>query len=173
MIVCENCKAEHNGIYGSGRFCSKTCSRSFQLKRISQWRKNHKKPCPTCGELIYPESKNCNKCRLAWSLGDVTLAEAIYTKHHKSSDFALVRSRARAVIHKLGWNFCWVCRYDKHVDAAHLKDIASFPLDTKISVVNTPTNLAALCRNHHWEYDHNLLEKELVPPAGIEPASMA
>jgi 5-methylcytosine-specific restriction endonuclease McrA len=34
-MICEKCKAEHEGIYGSGRFCSEKCSRSYAslLKR--------------------------------------------------------------------------------------------------------------------------------------------
>lgn len=29
---CENCNKEHNGSYGSGRFCSKECAKSFSTK---------------------------------------------------------------------------------------------------------------------------------------------
>jgi hypothetical protein len=29
---CENCNKEHDGSYGSGRFCQQTCSRSFSTK---------------------------------------------------------------------------------------------------------------------------------------------
>lgn len=32
MNFCENCKKEHNGMYGSGRFCSIKCSKSFSTK---------------------------------------------------------------------------------------------------------------------------------------------
>ena len=32
MKICENCGVEHNGKYGSGRFCSTTCSRGFSTK---------------------------------------------------------------------------------------------------------------------------------------------
>jgi hypothetical protein len=32
MKICENCQCEHNGSYGSGRFCSEKCSRSFVTK---------------------------------------------------------------------------------------------------------------------------------------------
>ena len=32
MSICENCGSEHNGSYGSGRFCSTKCSRSFSTK---------------------------------------------------------------------------------------------------------------------------------------------
>lgn|SRR5208283_3528301 len=173
-MICESCTIEHNGNYGTGRFCSKPCSRKARLQKISKWRRDHRKPCPQCGTLIYPESQACLKCRKGgWSRGDITIAEAIYHKHHKSSAFALIRNRARVVLQKHGWTSCWVCGYSKHVEAAHRKDIASFPPETKISVVNDPSNLAALCPTHHWELDHKMLEKDLVPPAGIEPASIA
>ena len=31
-MKCENCKNKHDGSFGSGRFCSKSCSRSFSTK---------------------------------------------------------------------------------------------------------------------------------------------
>lgn len=35
-MICENCNKEHDGNYGSGRFCSKKCARGFatKIKRI-------------------------------------------------------------------------------------------------------------------------------------------
>jgi len=30
--ICETCKKEHNGLYGSGRFCSSKCAKSFSTK---------------------------------------------------------------------------------------------------------------------------------------------
>ena len=32
MKTCENCGNEHDGTYGSGRFCSTKCSRGFSTK---------------------------------------------------------------------------------------------------------------------------------------------
>ena len=32
MKKCENCGDEHDGTYGSGRFCSTKCSRGFSTK---------------------------------------------------------------------------------------------------------------------------------------------
>lgn len=32
MKTCENCNKEHDGTYGSGRFCSKECARGFSTK---------------------------------------------------------------------------------------------------------------------------------------------
>lgn len=31
-MICENCSIEHDGIYGSGRFCSSKCARGFSTK---------------------------------------------------------------------------------------------------------------------------------------------
>jgi len=31
-MICENCKDEHDGSYGSGRFCSSKCARGFSTK---------------------------------------------------------------------------------------------------------------------------------------------
>lgn len=31
-MFCQNCNLEHNGIYGSGRFCSVKCARGFSTK---------------------------------------------------------------------------------------------------------------------------------------------
>ena len=64
MKICENCNKEHNGSYGKGRFCSKTCAKSFSTKekrldiniKISQKLKGCKSPkrkepkkCLNCG----------------------------------------------------------------------------------------------------------------------------
>jgi len=35
-MKCENCESEHNGDYGSGRFCSSKCARGFSTKEKRQ-----------------------------------------------------------------------------------------------------------------------------------------
>jgi len=87
----------------------------------------------------------------------MTLQEAIYWKHHKSSAFALVRSRARASEKMKKIKSCEICGYSKHVQACHKKPISSFSLNTKISIINENDNIMCLCPNCHWEYDHGLL----------------
>ena len=32
IMICENCGKEHDGAYGSGRFCCSKCARSFSTK---------------------------------------------------------------------------------------------------------------------------------------------
>lgn len=64
-MICENCGKEHNGLYGSGRFCSKECARSFSTKHI----KNKKKDliCIDCGKQFQAgihakENCRCEEC---------------------------------------------------------------------------------------------------------------
>lgn len=87
---------------------------------------------------------------------DITLEEAIYRTHHRSSAFALIRTRARAEAKKLGMSCCEKCGYSKHVEIAHKRAISTFDSSTLISHINARENLMALCPNCHWEYDHGL-----------------
>lgn len=72
---------------------------------------------------------------------------------------------------------CVLCDYSKHIDICHIREISSFTNESLISEINNFNNLVALCKNHHWEFDHNSLdekdrkklEKHLVGRIGIEP----
>lgn len=52
---------------------------------------------------------------------------------------------------------CAICDYNKHVEICHIKDVQDFPQNAKITTINEPENLVALCRNHHWEFDNGHL----------------
>lgn len=114
--------------------------------------------CLSCGKVIFPNRTRCREHYLEWirqkELKDMTLKEAIYEKHHRSSAFALVRSRARSLAKKFGMSSCEKCGYAKHVEIAHIKPISSFSEEVLLSVINSRDNLMALCPNCHWEYDH-------------------
>ena len=55
---------------------------------------------------------------------------------------------------------CVVCGYDKHIDVAHIKAVADFDDSATLEEINEPDNLIGLCPNHHWEYDHGMLDLE-------------
>lgn len=64
--ICENCGKEHDGSYGSGRFCSKSCKASFNVKKRNM--ENVKKVLikaraskKTCNETINCECQFCGK----------------------------------------------------------------------------------------------------------------
>ena len=66
MCKCENCKCDHKGEYGSGRFCSSKCAKSFSTSKKRKEinakvkkkliEKNNKKTitkeCPVCNKLF-------------------------------------------------------------------------------------------------------------------------
>ena len=53
---------------------------------------------------------------------------------------------------------CFICGYDKHVEIAHIKAVSEFTENSLISDINSLDNLVALCPNHHWEYDNNIIK---------------
>jgi predicted restriction endonuclease len=143
FVKCQNCKKKFQKQQSQiNRSPNHYCSRSSDAKK-----------CELCDTLIYCNRKKCPEC-IKSSAPDYSLSEAIYKKHHKSSAFALVRSRARSVAKSLGMNKCTHCGYNKHVEIAHIKPISSFDLKTKISKINNKNNIIALCPNCHWEFDH-------------------
>lgn len=171
-MLCLKC----NKVTDNPKFCSRSCSASYNNikfpKRLPEGN------CKKCDKIILASRTYCKRCFKSLQFPrDITLQEAIYYKHHKSSAFALVRSRARAIAKKLGITICQVCNYNKHVEIAHKMPISHFPLETLLSVINDPSNLFAFCPNCHWEFDHGLLKKKITPigllvsPEGIEPPS--
>ena len=150
-MECVTCGKQHN----NPKFCNRSCSAKWTNVHNPKRKKiNFPNNCELCNIQIDYRSKRCINC--CGFLGDMTLREAIYEKHHKSSAFALVRTRARVVAKKLGFTECVKCGYNKHIEVAHIKPISSFSDDILISVINSKENIMPLCPNCHWEYDHNL-----------------
>lgn len=73
-MICEYCKKEHDGSYGSGRFCSEHCAKGFSTKdrreeinkKISKTLKTREdKFCQDCGKKLSFNNKSgfCNLCK--------------------------------------------------------------------------------------------------------------
>ena len=155
FVTCLHCNKEFdkqpNQIKRSpNHYCSRSCAAKSTNKKPK--RKRTKK-CK-CGKLILSNRKYCRPCYDETLRLDYTLAEATYDYLHKSSAYALVRSRARSVAKEQGWTSCHKCGYNKHIEIAHINPIRDFDLDTPISKVNDVNNLLPLCPNCHWEFDH-------------------
>jgi hypothetical protein len=65
-MICENCKTNHSGDYGSGRFCSLKCSKSFSTK--SKRKEINDKVSETLKEKLKQRKKNnifleCKNCK--------------------------------------------------------------------------------------------------------------
>jgi hypothetical protein len=156
IVKCLNCgkKFEKRNAaikLSPNHYCSRSCSSSANNRKNP--RKKRTKKCLSCDNYILSNRKRCKNCWPNIISPDTTLGEAMNLIGVRSSVYNTIRSRARSIAKKLGMNKC-SCGYDKHVEIAHLKSIASFSLDTKLSVINDPSNLAAMCPNCHWEYDN-------------------
>ena len=141
----------------NAKFCSRTCANSFNNSLHPKRKKTVFIKCKTCGNNTENYSWYCSlECRPIKKISG-TIQDVIYTAHHKSSAFALIRGNARTVAKQQGFCKCHNCDYDKHIEVCHIKSISSFPLDTLVSEVNNPKNLLPLCPNCHWEHDNGLL----------------
>lgn len=60
-MICENCGSEHNGSYGSGRFCSSKCARCFSTK-ANRAEINEKVSKALRGENYIPQEDFCLYC---------------------------------------------------------------------------------------------------------------
>src|SRR5690606_31664279 len=79
-------------------------------------------------------------------------------KLHSSSKNAHIRGLARTYLKHLTKKPCANCGYNKHVELCHIKPIRSFDENSKICEVNSVNNVIQLCRNCHWEFDHDFLD---------------
>jgi len=66
-MVCEFCKKDHDGSYGSGRFCSGVCARAYSTSK--DIKKTKIVNCITCGQILCVDKRasdkmcKCDICR--------------------------------------------------------------------------------------------------------------
>lgn len=163
--MCLKCGSKTN----NPKFCSRSCSASYNNKLFPRriWK------CRECGlsNKRNGNSRVCLGCRKRWksNSGGVfgTKTESLTMGYIRNSSrdkgysvanmFTRIRVSARKKLKLLGISSCYVCGYDKHWQAAHIKPVSSFGDDEYVASVNDINNLVALCPNHHWELDHGLL----------------
>ena len=143
MSSCLHCGCDTK----NPKFCSRSCS--AKVTNLTPKRTATPRFCKSCGVTVPARRTKCNSCITP----DMTIQEAMYTHLHKSSAFALIRTRARSAV-KDRKKVCMCCGYNKHVEVCHIKAVSSYPNDTLLSEVNDPSNLVLLCPNCHWEFDH-------------------
>jgi predicted restriction endonuclease len=111
----------------------------------------------------------CKLCRKTYDINHSKESIRDLLLAHGTNYTTKIRMQSRYRM-KNAKQFCAVCGYANHVHVAHIKPVASFPLETPVTEVNGLDNLVLLCPNHHWEFDHGLLNLDfLVAPVGLEP----
>lgn len=115
-----------------------------------------KKKCKVCEE---PVASKYTYCKICFRIKQKN--EATQNKKRCESRGNRIREDARRRYFSSGLSKeCVVCNYFKHVDVCHIKDVSSFSEESLISEINNLSNLIALCKNHHWELDRDMLEKK-------------
>ncbi len=148
------------------KYCTKSCA--AKVNNTTHPKRSPKVgSCRECGIPVKNRRRLCDKHWHERSTKSLTLeevAERVSAKgKHPSWRWAFVRSANRQWNRKKAKG-CVVCGYEKHIELAHIRAISSFPMTATLSEVNSPSNVTALCPNHHWEFDHGLLDGSMLAP---------
>lgn len=132
-------------------YCSR-CNKEIIRKNISPKTRNF-----YCSKECRGKSNNISA---DINLKSITVLELyrIYNIKNRIAGFSKIRNLNRVWNKHLLNNGCNVCGYKLHVELAHIKPLKDFDLKSKLSDINDESNNLALCPNHHWEFDNNLLE---------------
>lgn len=152
--ICSCCGKETY----NAKYCSSSCAAKINNKIP---KRKVQGSCCVCSSPISSTRKYCKSCyESQWkSYADCTLSQFKTSKGSRNSYTTLVRQHANRVAKENGkLKKCVVCGYDIYVECCHIKSVSSFSSDTKLSVVNSPSNLVMLCPNHHKEFDLGLLK---------------
>lgn len=133
------------------KFCSKSCAAKCNNTRIPK-RIARTRYCKGCNSVLSTKRRYCSdKCRPVINWESILLKDISRNTH---SCRVQVTQNARYVYNKSGKPLICKCGYDYHVEICHIKPVASFSLETPLSVINSINNLIALCPNCHYEFDN-------------------
>jgi predicted Zn-ribbon and HTH transcriptional regulator len=119
----------------------------------------HRKYCDTCAILARRKSLIAYNTKKSNGLGGLIETQTKGEVRAKAKTFQYyqiyINKHARKTYELSGKpKVCKVCGYSLHTEVCHIKDVKDFPSSALISEINHIDNLVALCRNHHWEFDH-------------------
>lgn len=151
-----------DNVINNRKYCSTSCA-AITTNKASP-KRVRTKTCKTeyCDEKIPSKNSYCENCRsnrtksykdnLTKTVGELRNDQS-YQAH------SYLRNIARLCYKEYGKEFvCYECGYDLHVEICHIKDLYKYSDDSLVSDTTKEDNLVALCRNHHWEFDHGYLE---------------
>jgi hypothetical protein len=178
-MICEKCKIEHDGVYGSGRFCSSSCARSYSssLKReivnkqtsitIKQMYKDGllKNKFPIRNESHTQETKDkISKSKTGQKYGEMCLwhkekirksLKRYYLNNPPKSILQLSKRTASKIFRRLNKG-CSYCGWNEDIcDIHHING-------KKISDPNNHKNLSYLCPNCHRLVHRGIIPKESI-----------
>lgn len=181
LVICNNCSSQfekdnYHAKHSLFHYCSRSCSAS-KNNLGKQKNKPINRTCKMCNNLFYKTGKHKSESYCQGCIGDNTFAEmkTIFNKtltighfkkksleknYHPSWAFAEIRGFNRQWNKELLKLPCLKCKYNIHVELAHIKSISSFSDETTLEEVNNSKNILPLCPNCHYEFDNGLLTLE-------------
>lgn len=178
---CAHCRealirraTESSTDFAQRKFCNRSCA-AARNNKLHPKRKKRVGPreaqirrgkCKTCKQRFahvttaFRTRELCFECR-SGDFSALTKGEAFRKRSSWQSARTGIQKHARKAYESSGEPLrCFCCGYDRHVDIAHVRPVADFPDDALVSAINDVSNLRALCPNHHWEFDHDVLSLE-------------
>lgn len=168
MSICESCGVNHDGSFGSGRFCSRGCANrrnhsnetkdkiSDSVKVHNMNRYNYEYSCPVCGRYWHSKRKvkgdgrptTCKNCK-----------RNVKRRNDNAKSIKDLSKRTVSKIFRRAEYSCVLCGWDKSVcDIHHIIGIKNGGTDDM-------NNLIGICPNCHRvihsekEYDISFLNK--------------
>lgn len=156
------------------RFCNQSCAATTRNKYPDR-RKPVTSKCQKCSIDLIPFRTpsgfwakrkfclECSKIARVHSSGPTlffssTKGALFARRGNWQSARSSIGRHARQVLESAGFpKHCKVCAYAKCVDACHIRGVMDFPDSATIAEINAVSNLVYLCKNHHWELDHQIL----------------
>lgn len=149
-------------VFNERKFCSLSCAAKYNNSETPK--RKSKAPitlvCEHCGVAFdVPTSSYrrmyCDNCKGAsHRCGNRTKASADWQRRDvRSHAISIMRGREKV---------CGICGYSKFVEICHIKSVAEFPDEATFAEINHPDNLAYLCPNCHWEFDHGMISQEFL-----------
>lgn len=155
---------------GDNHFCGSRCSALYNNRNKKIGKKKTKK-CKVCDNLVFSHYTYCSVCisekkHINGEALDPNKTLGYYKSRCKDMNkYRYIRENAKKVA-SVWERKCMYCEYSKHVETCHVRDISDFPDTALMGEINNPNNLLLLCRNCHWEFDHDLLPIEEIRKLG-------
>lgn len=145
-MICEMCNTEHDGYYGSGRFCSSKCARQFSSKKLIKKTKIVK--CITCGVEIEVDFRasdkmcKCDSCRKRTTLKQKT------PKPKKFCLWCGVEVKNKFCDRKCQKYYFWSLKKNEIIEA---NGVGPFSIRTlKNFVIETEGHKCSICGGYEW-----------------------
>lgn len=155
-MECENCHKEHDGSYGSGRFCSFRCKQSWITKRSNKSNKRkHILTCEVCGmTFIAGQRKKIILCSNCKKERDKQIALKIKSERVKSLEnhiFVCEMCHHPFIYNGTSTRFCsrsCSAKYSsEHVDSSNISSARKQELQRHIQHYNDHPKHCIICDN--------------------------